>query len=1296
MRSDLYQLTLISLGVVATSIFAVFIYREAFPEYKIYQKKYIALEDFRSTYTNEAPPEFNIGIRQIVQTREDLGPAKVDRCISCHVALSFPHFSPTKIAKDIDGNIIYDQNGIPEKIPNPDDVWTKLDLEIKKLESENRISESEKLKALKTATVGDHVYDVTKVLKMHPLMGAETRAFEFHSINEYGCTSCHNGNGQGLTTKKAHGPIEDGQYEIEFEGAVPLFKEIDEANDPKFSRRYNGKPGHQLIFQTTPIFVGALIQAKCMQCHQSTEESLKTVNTSAKILSGTHQNKIGIIQRAFNNDQATLLTLLNLYRDVENEGVSKIVENLRKQKSSYLLNEQELLKIQANLDFLLMTVGGEDGLRIQNEAPAKDVVLQSINRKLLNLVGSQALLVELISLNNKNDLDSGSFLDEFLINNKDSKEATGSLFKKLKILSSESLTKNPNILSKFNNDNQGNPDKLPSDVDLMTQNFQRGKELYISQSCYACHRIAALARGGVGPDLTEIGKGYPWYIKQKMVWPQSTLRNSTMPNFHLDHIELEDLMTFLLGQTGQNKSISDSMNIIHLKEWEAGQKNDFEKPISPTEIYDLNKSMIIFATEGCAACHRLKGFVSDTGFEIEKNKTDFKEVYKAKEWFKNLIPEDVVGSKLAEIIEKNSDEIDKQIVNNLRTGSILEEIEKKFPDTISSFYTDFAFASRAKNHEYSLKLKHEKDPLKKQEILNKLEGWKKRVRRVLLVYIQEYGLGRIIGPKPNWSGIYRSDEWLMQHFRNPSALIPNSIMPIFPFDDTKFYSLTHMLNVLGIKNRDETRLIWEHFGFKPQMAYEIHCAECHGNHLGGNGPVSEWIYPIPKNLRNADFLRNLTKENAVNSILHGVKGTPMAPWGEIATDVPPNDAIAVLSKPEIESIVDWIYSKVPNERGMNSSDNILKWLYEPSMIHDELKNEGNILKENILPKKKSESINDAIFEIKDNLINSPEKNSYFIKQKYYTEENIEQGKKFFLMNCAVCHGKEADGTGARGQVMLDAKPRNLINIEWIDKKDDLRLLRSIKYGVAGTSMGAWGDLTSSLQRLQLVIFIRHLNLEADLRKSLSSALYEAFDTAILTIEDFRSTEFKKIDQLKSNLKSIDHHFDHEELAVDSFKRQLKLEKELKGLENEDLKLVKLQNLIKDKSKIYQQIGLELIGKQLSPEVFSAYFEIINLNKGLIELIDQKLIIHEPSKIIGDITFKRDQIVKIFNNNVKELENEKQLLENLSDSEEKTVKLIQITSEIKGYEKLNNSIYSGLRRVFELMKLQHEVLNNDKI
>ena len=277
MRGDRYQIALILLGVAVTALLGYFVYQELFPEYRIYQNDYIALEEFRSSYTHETPPAFSTGVKQIVFEREDKGPANVDRCVSCHVALQLPHFSPSKIDYDAEGNVIRDAQGKPVLSRNENYVWARLDEKIKaltdtkvneQLEQEgasskvrDRLDEAGRLSALKIATVGDQEYDIEKVLVMHPLIGKETRAFEFHPIDDYGCTICHSGNGRGLTTEKAHGPVFDGHYEIESEGPKPMFTEIDRANDPLFSRVFNNKPSDSLLFQTTPILVGNLIQS---------------------------------------------------------------------------------------------------------------------------------------------------------------------------------------------------------------------------------------------------------------------------------------------------------------------------------------------------------------------------------------------------------------------------------------------------------------------------------------------------------------------------------------------------------------------------------------------------------------------------------------------------------------------------------------------------------------------------------------------------------------------------------------------------------------------------------------------------------------------------------------------------------------------------------------------------------------------------------------------------------------------------------------------------------------------------
>jgi len=300
MRSeDIFQLSLIGLAIVCTIFFSVFLYREIFPEYKIYQKAYVELEDFRSTYTGRPPPPFKFGIKQIVIPKEDKGPETIDRCISCHVALQFEHFSPTVIDRDVNGNVVYDKHGNPKKVSNPNFIWKKLDEKVAALKEEGLNAEADRLAALKSVQVGEHHYDMEKVLIMHPLIGRETRPFEYHPVDEYGCTVCHGGNGRGLVTDRAHGPIYDGTYEEAYMGPEPQFLEKDELNDPKFSKAYNQKPGHRLLFQTTPLLVGNLIQARCVQCHTPTSAQLTTLAGDVERVSKTKSEQIDVIRKGF-------------------------------------------------------------------------------------------------------------------------------------------------------------------------------------------------------------------------------------------------------------------------------------------------------------------------------------------------------------------------------------------------------------------------------------------------------------------------------------------------------------------------------------------------------------------------------------------------------------------------------------------------------------------------------------------------------------------------------------------------------------------------------------------------------------------------------------------------------------------------------------------------------------------------------------------------------------------------------------------------------------------------------------
>jgi len=456
-----------------------------------------------------------------------------------------------------------------------------------------------------------------------------------------------------------------------------------------------------------------------------------------------------------------------------------------------------------------------------------------------------------------------------------------------------------------------------------------------------------------------------------------------MPNYRLDHQELEALTCYMLAQKGRPNAVSQVDYNTTIKQWEEGKKKPWEAPVPPSKIHDLHYGMTVFATEGCAACHRLKGFQSNVGFAVEKDKVPtFDEMYRERNWFTSLFPEDLMGSQIVKVIEENAAELDKRIVDHVRHDSIIEEIQRDHPQIIEALYSGFRYASRAKPD----------------------SQWKERVERVLKTYIQEYGLGRLVGPRPNWSGIYRSDEWLIAHFYNPGAHVARSIMPVFPFDETKFYALTYMLDILAPLNAANVREIWDNRGFNPELAFHIYCAQCHGDFRQGDGPVAQWLYPIPKNLRNGSFLNNLTRERVAESIIHGVKGTPMPPWGEISRDKPFPIKIPVLTEEEAHQLTNWLFLSLPGG-DVDEPDN-MKWKYQPEDVIRELHGEGDQLHSNLssvshlLASNKPIAITspsqqevDDIFDERNYPIPGVKRKAYYIKEKYYTPFSLPRIRK---------------------------------------------------------------------------------------------------------------------------------------------------------------------------------------------------------------------------------------------------------------------------------------------------------------
>lgn len=81
----------------------------------------------------------------------------------------------------------------------------------------------------------------------------------------------------------------------------------------------------------------------------------------------------------------------------------------------------------------------------------------------------------------------------------------------------------------------------------------------------------------------------------------------------------------------------------------------------------------------------------------------------------------------------------------------------------------------------------------------------------------------------------------------------------------------------------------------------------------------------------------------------------------------------------------------------------------------------------------------------------------------------ENGRKLFLISCALCHGEKADGRGVRREG-LSVPPRDFTNPSWRSGTTPRRVFFAIREGVRGTPMPGWKSF-SDAETWDLVSFL---------------------------------------------------------------------------------------------------------------------------------------------------------------------------------------------------------------------------------
>lgn len=317
-------------------------------------------------------------------------------------------------------------------------------------------------------------------------------------------------------------------------------------------------------------------------------------------------------------------------------------------------------------------------------------------------------------------------------------------------------------------------------------------------------------------------------------------------------------------------------------------------------------------------------------------------------------------------------------------------------------------------------------------------------------YPQLWGTRRV-GPDLSRETSIHSDDWQLTHLYNPRSIVPDSVMPAFPwlFDGSPAKPKGEAQDLLAyIKSLGKARALsgndprqWTLSpncdcpdevkkiettpvpldasgatrsvgvpGFDVQLPrdpaklaelqrkgatiFAKNCAGCHGEMADGQGPAAAGLFPKPSGLIEANY----TIKHLTSVLMNGVPGTAMPAWRD-------------LPRSEIEALV-------------------------------------------------------------AHLKTLPERPVYITTPEEMASKEIQAGKKIYEQKCVSCHGIEGDGKGPAA-AGLDRPPANFKEVQ--PEPDDL--LTVLEVGVAGTSMPPWKDQLSEQERDYLSRYVQAFYVE---------------------------------------------------------------------------------------------------------------------------------------------------------------------------------------------------------------------------
>jgi mono/diheme cytochrome c family protein len=299
------------------------------------------------------------------------------------------------------------------------------------------------------------------------------------------------------------------------------------------------------------------------------------------------------------------------------------------------------------------------------------------------------------------------------------------------------------------------------------------------------------------------------------------------------------------------------------------------------------------------------------------------------------------------------------------------------------------------------------------------------------------------GPDLSYIGRKRSQQWEIDHLKDPRQYSPLSIMPDFNFlSDSDLRAISEYLFYLGDRNAAEFMIEspepylastapefpqalqstdpsappqgWPTFKqsglYEGKKIYASHCLTCHGCAGNGLGTYGGTLVVTPANFK-VDPFKTMPDDQWFYHVSEGVQGTVMPPWKE---------SLTVSQRWNVIRYIQQVYAQ-PFERDPNEGD--------PPPEYQK----ANPLKPTI--------------------------------------DNIDAGKRIWTRECAVCHGDAARGEGIF-RAGIEPVPPNFDDTATYNDYTDADYFWRISEGVPWTAMPTWKLVYDETERWQLVTYIR--------------------------------------------------------------------------------------------------------------------------------------------------------------------------------------------------------------------------------